>query len=87
MPLFQRQRRGFRLNPDGTSVRWGSFGSNGELFKTSAIVSNDNGVICMDAVDNWSGACFSASFTPEGRVEVSYEYGNGHGGTFIAADL
>lgn len=87
MPLFQRQRRGFRLNPDGTSVRWGAFGAKGELFEVSSIVSFENGVICMDRTEDWSGACFSATFTPEGRIEVSYEYGNGHGGTFIAADL
>lgn len=87
MPLYKFRRQGFRLNPDGTTVRYGAFGSKGELFEVSAIVSTENGVICMDSTEHWSGACFSATFTPEGRIEVEYEFGNGRGGTFIAADL
>lgn len=85
MPLYKTNRQGFRLNPDANTVRYGSFGA--KLFNTSAIVSYENGVICMDRTENWSGACFSASFTPEGRIEVKYRFGNGHGGTYIASDL
>ncbi len=87
MPLFKTRREGFRLNPDGSTVRYGAFGASGERFETSAILTYENGVVCMDSTEHWSGACFSATFTPEGRIEVDYEFGNGRGGKYIASDL
>ena len=87
MPLYRTKREGFRLNPDGTSVRYGWFRAKSALFSTTEILSHEGGVICMDRTEDWTGACFSATFTPEGRIEVEYKFGNGRGGKYIAADL
>lgn len=87
VPLYKTRRQGFRLNPDGTTVRYGAFGASGELFVTPEILSYENGVICIGRKDGFGGGCFSASFTPEGRIEVTYDWGNGRGGSYIASDL
>lgn len=84
--LLNAARDGFVIYENGEADYFGFRRRGNDALRTSVTTFEGNEV-CLESVDSWSGVCIELWQKADGRVEVRYKFGNGHGSRYIARGM
>lgn len=84
--LLNRSRDGFVVYEGGQAEYFGFRRRNNDAVETTVSRLEGN-MICLEEVDSWTGVCMELWQKADGRIEVRYEFGNGHGSRYDVVDL